>query len=322
MTAKEYIISTLEALAEPVQMEDIGRTPPEDKIIQLITTKKFRKYSLDPERLEQIKSAVSINVNKNEPIKFTVPFGGYKLWRLSETPEPDWAELFTMVYYTKWIKPICEIYKPGVWFDFFSDDAVIKRMNNIPPEDTQAYRETFKKLLKFIKPYQPENLDMTYNRVGDRYENQKAFDDELDRRIVETKAEFNGGFPPLDESWKKMVELNVNTTPEQTKDPEWREKVFLVHEAYGKMSQRRPYYRTPEKIMVVTTPLGGSLCVGTTKDSIAKFWCGGGALKVNNDSFRQLVLTPSQLENAKFGWENVKLEGLKGKNFSKIRILN
>lgn len=319
MTAQDYIKDELEKLKSSIAVN------PTDDLVEEITrltlTKKFRKYSLDPKASEHIKNAINLNVEKNEPIKFTVPFGGYKLWRLNETPEADWAELFAMMYYMKWIKPICEIYKPGVWFDFFSDDAAVKRMNNIPEQDTLAYRESFASLLGFIKPYQLENLNMTYNRTGDQYSSQAEFDKEFDQRIAEMQAGLNGDFPTFDKTQKASIELNVKLTPEQEKDPLWREKVFLIHEAYGNMSKRRPYYRTPEKIMVVATPLKGELCVGTTKDSIAKFWCGAGALKPDGESYRQLVLSPNQLEEAEFNEEQTDIEGLEGKNFTRIRFM-
>lgn len=320
MKAQDYIQSKLDELVKPS-----GQKQPKDQeqlisdITRSVLSKKFRKYSLDTKVAEHVKNSIRINVEKNEPIKFTLPFGGYKLWRLDETPEADWAELFAIMYYTKWMKTVCEIYEPGAWFDFFSDDAVVKTLNNIPFEDTLAYRHSFKKILEFIKPYQPQNLDMTFTRVGDQYESQLEFDRELEQRVEETKKELRG-FPVFDDSQKATIELNVKLTPEQGKDPLWREKVFLIHESYGKMSKRRPYYRIPEKIMVVATPLWGMLCVGTTKDSVAKFWCGAGTLRSVGSTYRMLVLSPSQLGKTEFAYHPVDFAELPLKNFSKIRV--
>jgi hypothetical protein len=322
MKAQDYIQSKLDELQEPLGLDTLkDKEQLIDAITKFTLSKKFRKYSVTPESLEQIKSAIKLNVRKNEPIKFVLPFGAYKLWRLDETPEADWAEFFAMMYYTKWMKPLCEVYEPGVWFDFFSDDVIVKRMNNIPTDNTKAYRESFKKVLEFIKPQLPKNLNMTFNRVADRYESQKAVDTELERNMEEITKEAGGKLPALDEEQKAAIELNVKTTAEQEKDPEWREKVQLILEAYGKASKRRPYYRNAEKIMVVATPLWGCLCVGTTKDSIAKFWCGAGALKPDKNEYRQLILTPSQLKKSKFTSESVNVNGLPAKNFTQIRIL-
>ncbi len=89
---------------------------------------------------------------------------------------------------------------------------------------------------------------------------------------------------------------------------------------YAQVKGRRPYYRTPDKVNVMTTPFRGMLSVGTTKDSIMKFWVGSGILKPKEDGYRQIILSPGQLEKTNFKWETVNL-GLEGKNFKKIRII-
>lgn len=61
---------------------------------------------------------------------------------------------------------------------------------------------------------------------------------------------------------------------------------------------------------------------GSTKKSYAKFWVALGVLEKSGEGFNELVLTPKQLDAAEFDWEPVHIEGLIGKNFSKIRILN
>lgn len=322
MTAQEYIQSKLETLHQPLDLPKLqGDKELAETIVRLVTSKKFRKFALDPTVAENIKASIRLNVEEREPIKFTLVFGGYKLWRLEETPEVDWAELFAMIYYTNWMKPICSIYEPGVWFDFFSDDVIVPRMNNISPEDTKKYQTSFKKLLDFIKPYQPKNLNMTLNRVGDQYSDYEEFEADLNEQVKTLAANLENGLPVLDDKMRAAIDLNVKVAPEQEADPRWREKVQLMHDAYSQIKGRRPYYRKPDKMNVMTTPLKGMLSVGTTKDSIAKFWAGAGALKSLNDSYRQLVLSPNQLENNKFTIEEVSIAGLSGKNFKKIRII-
>ncbi|MEK7594313.1 MAG: hypothetical protein AAB436_01590 [Patescibacteria group bacterium] len=323
MKPQDYILSKLKELSNP-----IGLDKPSDEaqlieeITRLVLSKKFRKYSVGPDPLNHIKVSIEASVQDNEPIKFTLPFGAYKLWRLEETPEADWAELFAMMYFTKWLKPICEIYEPGVWFDFYSDDVIIPRMNNIPLEDMVAYRASFEAVLGFIKSYQPENMSMTLSRVIDQYASQEDFEKDYEEQTTKLKASLEGGLPILDDAEKAMIELNVKAEPEQLKDPKWREKVKLIHDSYASVSGRRPYYRPLEmhKIMVVTTPLWGMLTVGSTKDSTMKFWVGAGLLRPREASFRQIILSPSQLEKTILHTEPVDIENLTGKNFSRICI--
>lgn len=322
MNAQEYIQSKLEDLRQPlglVSLEDNEKLV--EAIFKALTSKKFRKYSLGAEHAEHIKSSISLNVKNKEPIKATLVFGGYKLWRLSEAPEVDWAELFSLIYYTNWVKPICELYEPGVWFDFFSDDVIVPKMNNVSPEDTKAYQESFKQLLSFIKPYQPDNLNMTLNRVGDQYDSYEAFEKDLDEQMRTLTETLEDGLPVLDEVAIATLDLNVRTTPEQKADPKWHEKVQLMHDSYAQVKGRRPYYRKPDKLNIMTTPFNGMLSVGTTKDSIMKFWIGAGVLRPQDDSFRQIILSPNQLSSYQFKTEDVSISGLTGKNFKRVKIL-
>jgi hypothetical protein len=323
MTAQDYIQSKLDELKQPLGLSvpnnDVELA---EAIFRLLASKKFRKYALGPEHAEHIKSSIALNIKNKEPIKATLVFGGYKLWRLEETPEVDWAELFSFIYYTNWMRPICEIYEPGVWFDFFSDDVIVAKMNNVPLEDMAAYQASFQKLLKFIKPYQPKNLNMTLNRVGDQYENYQAFEQDLSEQKKSLVTSLKDGLPVVDDIAKATLDLNVRTTAEQAADPKWHEKVQLMHDSYAQVKGRRPYYRNPDKLNIMTTPFNGMLAVGTTKDSIMKFWIGAGVLKPRNGSFRQLVLSPNQLKNAEFKIEQASFKGLGGKNFKEIKVLS
>lgn len=319
MKPEEYLQSKLNELKQPSKLqfdsEDLA-----ENIFKAVMSKKFRKYAVNPGYIDHIKSAIKLSIEKSESIKFTMVFGGYKLWRLEETPEVDWAELFSMMYYTNWVKPICEIYKPGVWFDFFSDDVIVPQMNNIDPKDTLAYQKSFKSLLEFIKPFIPNNLSLTLNRVGDQYTSQEDFQAELEKNKKEISAKLDGGLPELTDEQKATVEMNVKLNPKQESNPKWREKVQLVHDSYAQSSKRRPYYRTPDKLMVITRPIPNSIAVGTTKHSVMKFWIGAGVLEKNETEFNENIFSPKQLENSQFEWHQIEVPNLRGKNLARIRI--
>jgi hypothetical protein len=325
MTAQPYIETKLEELKQPV-----GLDKPEniDELVEVVfrnlMSKKFRKYSANEELQKQVKNAIRLNVGKNEPINVTFLHGAYKLWRLEEAPEADWAELFSLMYYSNWVKPICELYEPGVWFDFFVDDYIINRLDNIPMSDVQAYINSYQSLIDFLKPYQPKNLKMTITTVGGQFPSEEAFDESLQKNLEKLTADTPGGLSELNEAQKAMVELNTKPTDEQLKGPQWREKVFHLHNAYMATKAEPGYHKgRPEKIMAFTQPLpsGTTISVGTTKSSIMKFWVGVGVLELKKESYSQVILSPGQLEKAEFTFENVNIEGLNGKNFKKIRVL-
>lgn len=324
MTAQAYITQKLSELRTPSGLSQPTSDTLAETIFRIVTSKKFRKYSATPELLQDITEAIRVNVAANEPIKFVYPHGVYKLWRLDEAPEADWAELFAFMHYTAWLKQICEIYEPGVWFDFYADDLLVPKINNISLEDVRAYQASYQKVLDFLKPYQPDNFKMTITTVGGQFESETAFDRQLEKDITRLAETLPGGLPQLDEKRVVTIELNARPTEEQKQDPQWREKIALIHDAY--LAYTKPetnYHFRPEKIRVFTSQLSSKkyLAVGTTKASIAKFWVGVGALQPNGDTYKQIILTPGQLSKASFEWQDIDIANLKGRNFSRIRIL-
>ncbi len=326
MTAQDYIQSELDRLQAPLDIPQPKNAQElADSIFKLLTTKKFRKYALSEEYAQHIKDSVNDCVAANEPIKIVFFGGCYKLWRLDEAPEADWAELFAYMYFTRWMKPICAIYKPGVWFDFLLDDYIVPRLNNISEDDIEAYRASRDSILNFIKPYQPSNLNMTHTSEGSLFASKKEYEDSLERAIKQLADSLPGGLPELGEAETASVELNTHATPEQLADPKWREKVELLHSAYY-MARNETGYYAPEthKIISFTQPFapGKPLAVGSTKDTVAKYWVGVGVLKPKDGSFRQFVLSPRQVEDARFTSEVISIAGLGGGNFKKIRVLD
>lgn len=321
MKPAEYIIQSLKSLNTEEMEFSNGEEDLVNNIYKFLMSKKFRKYAVNPEFKEHILSAIKLCVSKKEPIKLNLVFGGYKLWRLEESPEIDWAELFSLIYYARWLKPICAIYKPGVWFDFYSDDVILEIMNNVPKQDTEKYIKSFKKLLAFIKPYLPDNLELTLNRVGDQYKDYEDFKNDLDQSIEKIKGEF-GGLPTLTPQQIAAIDLNVKLKPGQIEDPKWREKVQLIHEGYARVSKRRPYYRVPDKIVVAMTSTKDTIAVGTTKTSVVKFWVGAGVLEKREDSYIENIFSPKQLDLREFKKKEISIDGLESKNFKRIKIVD
>ncbi|MDB5169109.1 MAG: hypothetical protein JWO41_465 [Candidatus Saccharibacteria bacterium] len=325
MTVQDYIQAKLEELKQPVNLEKPkGTEQLVEAIYKALLSKKFRKYSANEDLQKHIMNAIRINVEKNEPINITFLHGAYKLWRLEETPEADWAELFSLMYYSNWVKPICEIYEPGVWFDFFVDDLIIPKLDNIDLADVTAYMDSYQSLIDFLKQYQPSNLKMTITTVGGQFESPQAFDESVQSNLEKLTAETPGGLPELTESQAAMVELNTKATDEQLKDPKWREKVYHLHNAYMATKAEPGYHKNrPEKIMAFTQPLpsGTTISVGSTKSSVMKFWVGVGVLQPKDGSFSQVILSLGQLEKADFSYDYIRIEGLNGKNFNRIRVM-
>jgi hypothetical protein len=318
MTPKEFIEKRLSDLKSTEKAGGILKSDKEltDFIFQTIMSKKFRKFSVNSETKDKIRTAIELNIKKNEPIKIAIPFGSYKLWRFEESPEVDWAELFSMIYYARWLKPIIDSYKPGVWFDFCGDDAILELMNNIPPEDTEKYKKSFRALINFIQPYLPNNFKYTFNPVGERYSSKEEFLTDLNGKVEELKKK---ELTPLTEHQIEMMKFNIKSKAGEEVD---FEKNRLLHDAYMAVSKRRPYHKAADKILICSTPFGGtSLPIGTTKTSVVKFQTGVGVLRKTENGFIEYIYSPSQLESNHFIKEEISIKGLDSKNFKTIRII-
>ena len=96
----------------------------------------------------------------------------------------------------------------------------------------------------------------------------------------------------------------------------------MQSQRYIRVLNQQPNTLTDQTIIPSCPTLyPGLIATGSTKRSMAKFWAAVGVLEKAGENFNELVLTPKQLDAAQFDWKEVKLEGLKGKNFSKIRVL-
>lgn len=321
MTAQEYILKELKELKKPVQHEDIGNTPIEEAIFAKVMSKKFRKLKADDETVRVAKRAIHTAVKTNKPVIVSFLFGGNKLWRFDEAPEIDWAELLAVIYYLRWMKTICSVYQPGACLDFYSEDIAVETLNNVPRVEAEQYSKTFRAMLEWLKPYIPEGVTVTYRRYAEEYENYEDYLKELEVAKAKVLAENDGNLPQLTDHQKAATELNVRAKPGQTDDPQWREKVEVIHRALEATPTLERYLNDESLVMACPTVYSGWVAVGSTKRSYAKFWAAVGVLEKSGDSFNALVLTPKQLESAKFEWQDIKLDGLSGKNFSRIRIV-
>ena len=309
MTAQEYIVSQLDKLKANLSSDKKPQNNTEmaDAIFTLLMSKKFRKFSVPEKNKAIIKSAIEKNIENGGPIKISFPFGGYKLWRLEETPEADWAELFSMIYFTRWLKPVCALYPKGVVFTFWFDEVVISKLNNIPQSDLDEYRKSFETLLSFIKPLLPLNMKFESFLERSQHENSEEFEAGLAAEMEKLAQSRSKNPQSLSDQARRSVEMNVKLAPGQADDPLWREKVDLMHYAYYNLQDQqkriRPAYTT-ENITAFTVFFEPNVIpIGSTKTSIVRFWVGVGALQKREDSFIETILSPSQLEKAEVAWE-------------------
>lgn len=320
MTAQDYIQAKLDELRKPVPVNAVAPSSLEEAILAKVLSKKFRKNKADDRAIEICKKAIHYAVENKKPVKVGLLFGGNKLWRFDEAPEVDWAELFSLIYYARWMKTIASIYEYGAEFEYYSQDISIERLNNVPRLETDQYSLTFRELITWSRDYLPERVIISYKRQAEQYDDLREYDDEIEHTKAKFLSETGGNLPELSDDQKAATELNVRLKSGQDDDPMWREKVELEHRAIFSTPTLTPYLLDETIIPTGPTPFEGTIATGSTKYSIAKFWAGVGVLEQSGNSYKDLVVTPNQLEDMQFDRQEVNF-GLNGKNFNTIRVI-
>ena len=328
MDVKVFIGDELKKLAEPATVAPFSDLT--DEIYRLVMSHKFRKYSASDALKKHIRVAIEYNVKNNKPINVTFLGGSFKLWRLEESPEVDWAELFALMYYATWVKGICAIYPPGVHIDFHQDDIIMERICNYTREEVRAFSGSMQKVIDFLKPYIPTNLKFTITPVSGHFKSEEEMWRRVDMEIEKFEKPENLKLTDVEIA---RIELNYRPVPgvDHTADPLWREKNAVLHDAYCLMSDRKMYRNVHDKIVAmphhVTVGATGKgtaiLMLGSTKNSTMKYWVGAGVLKVcEKRGFAPTIYSVSQLEKYKdsISIYSINVEGLDGKNFGRIKV--
>lgn len=291
----------------------------EEQIYNLLTTSKFRRHSMSLGYDLHIKKVIHDSVVNQEPIPLVWVFGCYKLWRLKEFPNVDWAELFFLLHKIDWLKPILSVYKPGVWFDFFADGVLVPRLNNISDKDIDSYQKSFEVLLDLINSSSPTNLKFTLNRLIDLYDSATDFENEFSDNYQKVLDQDKKNPFILTPEQEAVIRMNVKADHELSKVELHANQ--LLFEAFVLSSKRRPYYRNENKIFLDSFPIKNCLPVGTTRTSTVRFWVGKGVLRWHKESFLEDILSIKQLSNINL--KTISIKGFEqfGNNFSSIEVL-
>ncbi len=309
----------------------------EEKIIQFegietyiyrkLLSKKFRKTSVDEETRNQLQQAIRVNVENSRPIKFTYPFGGYKIWRVPTYPLVDWAEFFTIAYLCEYAAPILATYEPGVEIYLSSDDVVIELIDNYPRDVLDQYINSFKSLVNEFSNYFPDNLRVELKQVVPDYYSPKEYAVELGELYEDFKEK---GFPK-DEKAKQMryfefnflrdgkVDLSAKSSAEL--DELWADLMFWSM-GYLSLKRRREFVRGEDKVVLFSSPIPKAIDIGSTRVSKAKFWAGIGVLEEKEGKYYERVMSPRQWNKheQEVDWASVDLLNLEG--FAKVPVFH
>lgn len=335
MTPQKYLENKLKNCAyyefsdqEQEKLKNLGL---KKFLFEQITRKKFRRWRLLELARERIEKALDYCISNQKQLIFRFRFGGYKLWRLKSSPEVDWAEFFAFAHYSEYLAPIIAAHKPGVKLLFMSDDIFVEWLDNIPKSDTEAYCESFQKLIKEFKRYAPESFVIEMKRHSELFNSQEDLTNELELKMNEIKKTWKEKNPEKLKSSLATSALNIkwNGVQDLSRLPEREKKKIIergamMHDALIQLRTIRAFSdNNPGMIFIFTTQIPTVISIGTTKTSIAKFWVGTGVLEDREGKYFDHILTPSQIEKTKDNSLKEKpINLIPMKNFSRIKIYN
>ena len=319
---QKFVLAELERLSKPVNVLSSNKKvlTIEDEIFNRLMSRKFRKYAATDELRQRIKESIAYRVAKGMPISVTFMQGGFKLWRLDEAPEVDWAELFAFMYYSEWLSNVCAVYEPGVVLEVYVMDLIMEVISNYTREETLAYKTSFRTIIKFLTKYVPSNLKLQLTDICDRYGSEEEFWKVLDIAVSKYKKAED---IILTSEEIKMLELCYRPKQGEVLGVMWREENAHIHHAYVQMDSEKAWREREAEIIAIPAHKGWNfgLHMGSTKDSIVKYWVGVGALRPREGTYMTTILSPSQLANADTTIQDMNIEGLDGKNFRKLRLI-
>ncbi len=338
----EYLTSFFAELQEYLPSDDEKKLISRDVqsfTIQKLFRKKYRKQKLHPSTIEEITKKIAASYADHKPFHFTIPWGGYKHFWNPSHPEPDWAEVFTLRFLTEWVAPVLSVYKPGVIFEFISEDMILPRMNNYPDEVLEQYAKGFSHLLETYRKNVPKNLEIRYFRVGEKYDKEKMVQ-EVERAL-----------PKSWENWdtytheQKEIELKRSRRSVMWKgredltglsDSEKEKRMIesrLIELAYYDVEAKPEFlgnYFSVDNHIGICFSFGLSpdnvdhwITLGSTYASSVDYWIGRGILEERDDSFMPRIVSKEQYEKIKENKETLEVtfEPLPFKNFQTIDII-
>jgi len=201
--------------------------------------------------------------------------------------------------------------------------------DNLPTDEITAYVNSFQKLIDNFKKYLPKNFSISILRDADIYSRKEYFEK---LEIGKTKAEKT--YQTWDETKKqnylRMAKLNIkwdgkeDWTNLSAKEKQHKLYLAALYEtaAASNLEKVAKTIKSPENVLIFTKATPDFIGIGSTKNSMAKYWVGFGVLEVNTKGqLKPRILTPSQYKKAlQMPHQRIKSNLFDEKNFKNILV--
>ena len=282
-------------------------------IVDQLSRKKFRRRRLSPQTKQAISQKVEKSIQQNIPIHLVVPFGGYKHFWNKSHPNPDWAELFNFKYLTDYVQAILNTYNPGVIIEYISEDLILNKMDNYPPESLEEYSKNFTELIQWYNQKTPQNLSFEFFRVKD-----KCNSEDLIKKVESMLPERRKSFEKLTQEQKdqelhrsqRALMIHGDKDLSKLNQDELEQRIIdsrLIELAYYYAESQPEFlgeYLWEKNHICVCFSFGTThdndefqdLTLGSTYGSLVDHWIGRGILVETKKGIRPRIVSKKQYQ--------------------------
>ncbi|HUV46845.1 MAG TPA: hypothetical protein VMW29_01800 [Candidatus Bathyarchaeia archaeon] len=332
MNVKQYLENQLKNCSRYNLIPNDEKLLKKEKIqkyaFKKLTSKKFRRWKLDPECEKRTKKALRLSVGKNKPLVVVYPVGAYKLWRLPSFPEVDWSEFFNIAYILKYLAPVVAAYKKDVVLYYYMHSLLMEAHDNLTTKEVNQYIKSFQVLADSFSKYLPKNLKIKIWKDADIYTRKEYFAT-LEKAYKNAKKEYEAFPEEKKQDYFRMSELNIKwkgrndwtkLSQKEKKEKMIRSAIYETSAGYG-LTKAINKVKADNHVLVFTKTSPQFIGIGSCKTSIVKHWVGFGILEKEGGKFYERILSPSQFEKAKKQKHlKAKIDLIPLKNFKEIWV--
>lgn len=125
-----------------------------NRVFNAVTSGKWRRTSMDAHSIADTRAKIEVAVRSGLDLGFSVPFGGYKSWRVPESPHLNWADIFALNYISRYGDSVARTVEIPIQITFSYVGRVMNIINNIPIKHQETYINEFRKaIVYFDRPH-------------------------------------------------------------------------------------------------------------------------------------------------------------------------
>lgn len=301
-------------------------------LFSIISSSKYRRTAIDDESKTDIKKKIASAIEKNIPIEFSIPFGGYKNYRIPSYPEADWAEIFNLRFMIRYLLPIAKFYQPGVIIYYSYNSEIIHEVNNMPLSFQRAYENSFAKLIKHFGKQLPSNFQIKTQQINKLYTNENEWKSELQSLFKRNQEKWEILYDAtarekkLNSAKHNLIldgERKLQNLSGNELETEYL-KAAMMCDAIDSLSKRREFNKFSHRIQLVF--IRGpkpSIHIGVCEGSTMHFWVGLGVFEFNKNKVIPNIFSHEQLQESKSNFIYLEVENpftLISQNFKQVII--